>query len=102
MASQVVAFRRRAFIQSLEPCRREPHFFAIERSNRARDEHKLSYIIVAARTLERVLLVARNHLGFVRRHLDQVHLTAAPRTPHLRHPFTSNSYTSLVGCSLTL
>jgi len=45
-------------------------------------------MIVAARTLERVLLVTRNHLGFVRRHLDQVHLSAAPRTPHVRHSFT--------------
>jgi hypothetical protein len=35
-----------------------------------------------------VLLVTGNHLGFVRRHLDQVHLSAAPRTPHVRHPCT--------------
>jgi hypothetical protein len=52
------------------PCRRETHFFAIEWSNRARDEYKLSYMIVTARTLERVLLVTRSHLRFVRRHLD--------------------------------
>jgi hypothetical protein len=46
----------------------EPHFFAIEWSNRAGDEHKPSYMVVAARTLERVFLVTRNHHGFVRRH----------------------------------
>src|SRR5262249_51101720 len=84
-AWQVVAFRRYVFIQSLEPCRREPRFFATEWFNRARGEHKLSYMIVAARTLERVLLVTGNHLGFGPGHLDQVHLSAAPRTPHVRH-----------------
>jgi hypothetical protein len=45
-------------------------------------------MIAAARTLERVLLVTRNHLGFVWRYLDQVRLSAALRTPH--DPFISN------------
>ena len=84
-------------IESLEPCRRETRFFAIEWFNRARDEHKLSYMIVAARTLERALFVTRSHLGFVRRHFDQVHLSAAPRTFHVGRPFTFNTN----GCLLS-
>jgi ABC-type uncharacterized transport system substrate-binding protein len=43
------------------------------------------------RALERVFLVTRNHHGFVRRHLDQVHLSAARNTPHVGRPFIFNS-----------
>jgi hypothetical protein len=55
-------------------------------------------MIVAARTLERSLFVTRSHLGFVRRHFDQVHLGAASRTFHVGRPFTFNTN----GRSLTL
>jgi hypothetical protein len=48
-------------------------------------------MIVAARTFERVFFVTRNHHGFVRHHLDQVHLSAARKTPHVGCPFTFNS-----------
>jgi hypothetical protein len=56
------------------------HSIATEWSNRAGDEYKPSYTIVAARTLERAFLVTRNHHGFIRRRLDQVHLGAARNT----------------------
>jgi hypothetical protein len=59
------------------------HSIASEGPNHAGDEYKPSHTIVAARTLERVLLVTRNHHGFVRRHRDQVHLSAARSTPHV-------------------
>jgi hypothetical protein len=34
-----------------------------------------------------VFLVTRNHHGLVRRHRDQVHLSAARNTPHVGRPF---------------
>ena len=45
---------------------------------------------MASRTLERVLLVTSKHHGFVRRRLDQVHLRATRKTPHVAHPFAFN------------
>jgi hypothetical protein len=38
---------------------------------------------MTARTLERVLLVTSKHHGFVRCRLDQAHLRAARKTPHV-------------------
>jgi hypothetical protein len=75
---------------SFEPCWREPHPLVRECPNLA-GEHEPSYMILTARTLEHVLLVTRNHHGFVRRRLDQVHLTAARKTPQVDRPFTFNS-----------
>ena len=84
------AFSRHAFVLSFEPCWREPHSLVRECPNLA-GEHEPSYMILTARTLEHVLLVTRNHHGFVLRRLDQVHLTAARKTPHVDRPFTFNS-----------
>jgi hypothetical protein len=36
-----------------------------------------------------VFLVTANHHGFVRRHLDQMHFSAARRTLHARAPLVS-------------
>jgi hypothetical protein len=46
---------------------------------------------MTAGTLECVLLVTSKHRGFVRRHLDQAHLRATRKTPHVDHPFAFNS-----------
>jgi hypothetical protein len=77
------AFTRHAFVLRFEPGQGQLHSIASEGPNRAGDEYKLSHMIVAARTLERVFLVTRNHHGFVRRYRNQVHLSAARSTPHV-------------------
>jgi hypothetical protein len=46
---------------------------------------------MTARTLKRMLLVARKHQDFVWLRLDQLHLRAARKAPHAGHPFTFNS-----------
>jgi hypothetical protein len=77
------ALTRRVFVLRFEPGWGELHSIVTEWPNRARDEYKPSYPIVAARTLERAFLVTMNHHGFIWRHLDQVHLGAARNTPHV-------------------
>src|SRR4051812_31056328 len=53
--------------------------------------HESSYLKTTAGTLECVLLVTGEHRGFVRRRLDQVHLRATRKTPHVDHPFAFNN-----------
>jgi hypothetical protein len=53
-------------------------------------------MLVAARALERVLFVTGKHHGLVRRHLDQVHFSAARRTFQPGAPFSFHSELSPV------
>jgi hypothetical protein len=53
-------------------------------------------MLAATRALERALLVTGKHQGFVRRHLDQVHFTAARRTFQPGAPFSFHSELSPV------
>jgi hypothetical protein len=64
---------------------------ASQRPNRAWDEHKPSYVVLATGTLERVFFVTGSHHGLVRRHLDQMHFGAARRTLPARGPFGFHS-----------
>ena len=74
----------------LEPSRWEPHSLFCEWPN-FMVRHELPDLKTTAGTLECVLLVTGKHRGFVRRRLDQAHLRATRKTPHVDHPFAFNN-----------
>ena len=81
---------RYAHVPTLEPSRGEPHSLFCECPD-FMVRHELPDLKTTAGTLECVLLVTSKHRGFVRRRLDQAHLPATRKAPHVDHPFAFNN-----------
>ena len=81
---------RYAHVPALEPSRGELHSLFCECPD-FMVRHESPDLKTTAGTLECVLLVTSKDRGFVRRRLDQAHLPATRKTPHVDHPFAFNN-----------